>query len=166
MNTSIQSAPSLSPQATGQGLVRIAVLVSTLFFTSPVFATESSAPWECSGYSGPAHTRCLQAYIEVQQEKISELESELAVQRGTVGQLKEQIDRQASTTADLQRQLSERPAVLQSQAYPYYTYPPVGFSFYLGRPWLYGPRFFPRPYYWGLGHFGFHYYYGHRRHRW
>src|SRR5687768_1411259 len=72
-----------------------------------VLAAESTGPWECSGYNGDAHTRCLQAYIEVQREKISTLEGELKLQQGSVNQLKEQADRQSTATANLQRQLSE-----------------------------------------------------------
>ena len=72
-----------------------------------VLADESAGPWECSGYNGDAHTRCLQAFIEVQRETISKLEGELKSQQGSVNQLREQADRQSAATADLQRELSE-----------------------------------------------------------
>src|SRR5688572_26851833 len=68
-----------------------------------VLADESSGPWECSGYNGNAHTRCLQAIIEVQQEKLAKLEGEVKSQQGSVNQLREQVDRQSAAAADLQR---------------------------------------------------------------
>ena len=124
------------------------ILLSTL----PVHATEAQVPWECSGYSGEAQARCVQALIELQRDKIAKLE----------GQLKEQSDRQAAATADLQRQLADRPSTVQPvpYAYPYpytYWYPPVGFSLFLGRPWIYGPPYLyrPYPYYPGPRFFGY-----------
>jgi len=119
-------------------------------------------PWECSNYGEEAQTRCLNAFIEHQREQIDKLEDQLQAQRDTVGQLKGQIDRQAAATADLQRQLSQPPptaAVPPPYVYPYapysygYAYPPIGFGLYLGRPWLYGPSFYYRPF-WGPRFYG------------
>ncbi len=119
----------------------------------PAHAAESSGPWECSNYSGDAHTRCLQAFIEIQREKISKLEAEVHLQQGTVGQLKDQADRQRAMTADLQRQMSEQFSSVSTYGYVspglLYGYPSVGFGLYLGRPWLYGSPFYGRPYAWG-----------------
>lgn len=127
-------------------------LCATLLAVS-VHAAESSGPWECSNYTGDAHTRCLQAFIEIQREKISKLEAEVHLQQGTVGQLKDQADRQSAVTADLQRQMSEQSSSVSTYGYVapglLYGYPSVGFGLYLGRPWLYGSTFYGRPYAWG-----------------
>lgn len=130
-----------------------------------VHAGEGTIPWECTGYEGPAQTRCLQAYIEVQREKIGKLEEELRDQQGALGRLRDRVDRQAATTADLQRSLEDRPPVAAPGPYGYvpfgYSYygyasvvPPIGFGLYLGRPWLYGPSSFYRPYLWRPPYFG------------
>src|SRR5436309_8004967 len=124
------------------------ILLSTL----PVHATEAQVPWECSGYSGEAQARCVQALIEIQREKIATLEGELQAQQATVNQLKEQASRQAAAPP-----VTVTPG---PYAYPYpytYWYPPVGFSLYFGRPFFYGPPYFYRPYpYWGPRYFGYH----------
>lgn len=135
----------------------------------PARATDLQVPWECTGYSGEAQTRCVQTFIELQREKIAKLEGQLQAQQATVGQLKEQTDRQAGVAADLQRQLADRSSTIQPvpYAYPYpyaYGYPPVGFGLYLGHPWIYGPAYFYRPYFGGPRYFGFHRgHWGHRR---
>lgn len=131
-------------------------------------AAEFSVPWECSNYTDEAQTRCLNAFIERQQQQIGQLEGRLQAQQEAVGQLKGQIDRQNAATAQLQQQLSQpAPAptvVLPPYGYPYsyYAYPPVGFGVYLGRPWN-GPGFYGyygRPY-WGPG-----FYYRHHGRHW
>ncbi|MCE7966201.1 MAG: hypothetical protein DYH04_12580 [Nitrospira sp. NTP2] len=142
--------------------------IGSLLCIPLVRAAESSGPWECSGYSGDAHTRCLQAFIEIQRDKISKLEAEVHAQQGAVGQLKDQVERQNAMTADLQRQMNERPAVAAPvtpyYAYPpLYSYPPVGFGLYLGRPWLYGSLSFGRPYAWGPRYYRPYYGRWHRR---
>ena len=113
-----------------------------------VLADESAGPWECSGYNGDAHTRCLQAFIEVQRETISKLEGELKSQQGSVNQLREQADRQSAATADLQRELSETSrANAAAPPVQFYSYPPAGVGLYLGSPWYYGSSYFYRPYF-------------------
>lgn len=139
-----------------QWFASLAIGLSALLFVLPVVGAESSGPWECSNYTGDAHTRCLQAFIEIQREKISKLEAEVHLQQSTVGQLKEQADRQNAMTADLQRQMAQQSS---SPSYTYvspgiapgllYGYPSVGFGLYLGRPWMYGSPFYARPYAWG-----------------
>lgn len=145
---------------------------SAVLLALPADAAESSGPWECSTYNGEAHTRCLQAFIDIQREKISKLEAEVQLHQGAVGQLKDQVDRQNTVTADLQRQMNERPSIAAPVAplynyplynYPLYSYPSVGFGLYLGRPWLYGSPFFGRPYTWGPRYYRPYYGRGHRR---
>ena len=127
----------------------------------PAHASESQAPWECSSYTGDARTRCLEAFAESQRDQIATLHGKLQAQQETVNHLKDQLDRQTSTSADLQRQLAQPPAIVHTVP-PLYTYPPVGFGFYLGQPWIYGPPFFYRPYIYGSYYFGPR----HRGHRW
>jgi hypothetical protein len=139
----------------------------------PAQAGGGAIPWECTGYEGAAQTRCLQAYIEVQREKIGKLEEELRDQQGALGRLRDQVDRQAAATADLQRSLEDRPPVVAPGlysavpfGYSYYGYasvvPPIGFGVYIGRPWLHGPSFY-RPYFWGPPYFAPRYRYWERR---
>lgn len=124
-------------------------------------ASESQTPWECSSYTGDAHTRCLEGFAESQRDQIAALQGKLQAQQETVNLLKGQLDRQASTSAELQRQLAQPPAVVQAVP-PLYAYPPVGLSLYLGRPWIYRPPFFYRPYVYGPLYYG----HRHRGHRW
>lgn len=124
-------------------------------------ANATTGPWECSGYTGDAHQRCLNAFIEVQQEKISKLEGELRMQQSSVNELRDRVDRQRAATADLERQLSDRtnaerlyaPPVTPFYSYSF-SYPPTGFGLYLGRPWFYGSPYFYRPYFGSRSYFG------------
>jgi uncharacterized coiled-coil protein SlyX len=128
----------------------------------PAQASESQTPWECSSYTGAAHTRCLEAFVESQRDQIATLQGKMQAQQETVNHMKDQIDRQASASADLQRQVVQPPAVVQVIP-PLYAYPPVGLGLYLGRPWVYGPPYyFYRPYVYGPRYYG----YPHRGHRW
>ena len=125
----------------------------------PAQASEAQALWECSSYTGDAHTRCLEGFAESQRDQIAALQEKLQAQQETVKLLKDQLDRQASASAELQRQLAQPPAVVQAIP-PLYAYPSVGFGFSLGHSWIYGPSLFYRPY-----GFGPHYYglgWGHR----
>lgn len=128
----------------------------------PARAASLQVPWECSSYEGDAQTRCLNGFIELQREKIGQLEGQLRAQEEAVSQLKSRADRHAAATAELQRQLSDQPATTFVPApYPFtYYYPPgIGLGLSLGRPWIYGS-----PYYYGP-HWGPRYYryWGHRR---
>ena len=127
----------------------------------PAHASESQTPWECSSYTGDAHTRCLEAFVESQRDQIAALQGKMQAQQETVNHLTDQLDRQTSTSADLQRQLAQPSAVVQAVP-PLYAYPPVGLGLYLGRPWIYGPPFFYSPYVYGPRYYGPR----HRGHRW
>jgi hypothetical protein len=127
----------------------------------PAHASESQTPWECSSYTGDTHTRCVQTFAEAQRDQIAALQEKVQAQRETVELLKNQLDRQASTNTDLQRQLARPPAVVQSVP-PLYAYPPVGFSLYLGRPWIYGSPYYYSPFFYGSHYYGPR----HRGHRW
>ncbi len=156
-----------SPRSTWLAL-SFFLAIGTITFADPAQAADTSGPWECSGYQGDAHTRCLQAFIEIQREKISKLEAEVQLQQGRMGQLKDQVDWQASATADLQRQMAEQSS---SVTYGYvtpgaglYLYPPVGVGLYFGRPWAYGAPFSVRPHFWGPRYY--RPYFGHWHRRW
>ncbi len=123
-------------------------IASMLLWTASARAAGPQVPWECSNYSEEAQTRCLNAFIEQQREKIGKLEGQLQAQQETVDQLKGQIDRQAAASVDLQQQLSQRPTTTTIVPSPYaysYVYPPVGIGLYLGRPWIYGPPYYYHP---------------------
>ena len=127
----------------------------------PAQASESQTPWECSSYTADAHTRCVEAFAESQRDQIAELQGKLQAQQETVNLLKDRLDRQASTSAELQRHLAQSPVVVQTVP-PLYAYPPVGFSLYLGRPWIFASPYYYPPFFYGLGYYGPH----HRGHRW
>jgi uncharacterized coiled-coil protein SlyX len=131
------------------GAIGIGMLVAGL----PAQASESQAPWECSSYTGDAHTRCVETFIEIQRDQIAALQRKLQAQQEIVNQLKTQLDRQSSANADLQRQLSRPPAVVQTVP-PYYAYPPVGLSLNFGSPWMYGSPLYAPPYYFGPYYYG------------
>ena len=122
-------------------------------------AASPQVPWECSNYTDDAQTRCLNAFIERQQEQIAQLEGRVQAQQDLVGQLKGQVDRQTAATAQLSQPPAATAIVPPPYVYPYaYAYPPVGIGLYLGRPWgvpgyygyygrpYWGPRFFYRHY--------------------
>lgn len=129
-----------------QTFTQASCLAFLLFlFTVPSPAETPSIPWECSTYKDNAQTRCLNTLIELQREKVAQLESQLRAQEGTVRRLKDQVDRQAVVTQDLQRRLSDQPAVSIAPIFypsvPYLNfYPPgLGFGIHFGSPWAYGP---------------------------
>jgi len=130
----------------------------SLLLALPAWANNGQVPWECSGYSAEAQTRCMQTFIELQREEIGKLKGQLKTQEGTIEQMKQQADRQAAATADMQRQLATPPAVGPTVPYTYslYAYPPVGFGLYFGRPWIYGNPYYYPPYFGRHRHFRFH----------
>lgn len=129
----------------------------------PAQANESQTLWECSNYTGDAHTRCLEAFAQTQRDQIAELQGKIQAQQESINSLKAQLNRQASTNADLQRQLARPPAVVQAIP-PFHTYPPVGLglSFNFGNPGFYGSPFYYPPFAFGPPFFGLRYrsYYG------
>ena len=138
------------------GAIGIGMMVAGL----PAHASESQTPWECSNYTGDAHTRCLAAFVESQRDQIAALQARVQAQQDTVNQLKSQMDHQAAAAAAVQRQLAQPPTIVQV-APPLYTYPPVGLGLYLGRPWNYGQPYYYPPYIFGPRYYGHH-----RGHRW
>jgi uncharacterized coiled-coil protein SlyX len=145
-----------------------AIGLGILLIAMPAHANDSQGPWECSGYSGEAHTRCLASFVEAQREQIASLQGKVQAQQETVNQLKAQMDRQASANAAIQPQVVQPPTVVQTvpplYGYPpvyAYGYPPFGVGLYIGRPWFYGPPYFYRPYFYGSRYFGYRHW-GHR----
>jgi hypothetical protein len=138
------------------GAVGIGLVVAGL----PAYANESQTPWECSNYTGDAHTRCLAAFVEMQRDQIAALQGKMQAQQETVNHLKDQLDRQASSNADLQRRLAQPPAVVQMVP-PLYTSPSVGLGLSFGSPWIYGPSYYS-PFVYGLRFHGSH----HRGRHW
>ena len=138
------------------GAIGIGLLLAWL----PAHANELQTPWECSNYTGDAHTRCLEVFVETQRDQIAALQGKMQAQQDTVNHLKDQLDRQASSNADLQRRLAQPPPVVQVVP-PLYTNPSVGLGLYFGSPWIYGPSYYS-PFFYGLRYYGSH----HRGHRW
>lgn len=143
------------------------VMVGTNVAGVSAQAESPQVPWECSNYADEAQTRCLNAFIERQQEQIAQLEGRLQAQQDLVGQLKGQVDRQSAATAQLQQQLSQPPAatavVPPPYVYPYaFAYPPVGIGLYFGRPWI-GPGYYG---YYGRPYWSPRFYYRHYGRRW
>lgn len=142
-------------------LLQVSVLAGSLacvLFPFPSIAETLQVPWECSNYTGDAQTRCVNAFMEAQQNKIAELEGKLQAQEGTVSQLKSQLDRQTTATTDLQRQLAERPntsIVPIPYSNPYsYGYPlGLGFGLNFGGAGIYTSPYY-RPF-WGPRHYGY-----------
>lgn len=133
------------------GAIGIGIVLAWL----PAHASESQPPWECSNYTGDAHTRCLAAFVESQRDQIAALQARVQAQQDTVNQLKVQMDHQAAASTAAQQQLAQPPVVVQV-APPLYAYPPMGLGLYLGGPWNYGPPFLYRPYIYGSRYYGHH----------
>ena len=130
------------------GAIGIVIVLAGL----PAQARESQTPWECSSYTGDAHTRCVEAFAESQRDQIAALQEKLQAQQETVNRLQNQLERRAATNAELERQLAQPRAAMQVVP-PLYTYPPVGLSFSLGSPWIYGAPFYYPPFTFGpFGH--------------
>lgn len=138
------------------GVIGIGIVLAWL----PAHASESQTPWECSNYTGDAHTRCLAAFVESQRDQIAALQARVQAQQDTVNQLKAQMEHQAAAGAMVQQQPVQPPAVVQV-APPLYIYPPIGLGLYLGRPWIYGQPYYYPPYIFGPRYYGHH-----RGHRW
>jgi len=143
------------------GAIGIGLLLAGL----PAYASESQTPWECSNYTGDAHTRCLAAFVETQRDQIAVLQGKVQAQQETVNYLKGQLDRQTSSNADLQRRLVHPPAVVQTTP-RFYSYPSVGLGLSFGSPWIYGPSLFYSPYLYTPNIFYGSHHRGHRGHRW
>jgi hypothetical protein len=168
------------PETRAEAMQHTTVLSGSAPTTAMVNA---GSPEECRAYTGDAHLNCLYAYIEMQQQKVGKIESDLQGQNRMLGQLRDRIDQQALTSAELQQRLRDENASLPSSAvvspppvvYPGYAYPPLypgyfypgpGVSLYLGLPGYYG-------YYYGRPFYGPHFYgprfygprfFGHHRH--
>ena len=92
--------------------------VDLLSVNNRATASLQQVPWECSNYTNEAQTRCLNAFIERQQEQIGKLERQLQNQQNMVGQLNGQIERQSAATAQLQQQLAQPPVTTTIVPHP------------------------------------------------
>lgn len=69
-----------SPQKTAGLWPRLfigAIGIGMVLAGRPALASESQTPWECSSYTGAAHTRCLEAFIESQRDQIAALQGKM-----------------------------------------------------------------------------------------
>ena len=111
-------------------VISLAMGMSAVLFVLPVFGAESSG-LECSNYTGDAHTRCLQAFIEINEKNLETGRSTPAKHRRPVERPKY---RQNAMNADLQRQMAQQsltppPTPTRPRHCPglLYGYPSVGF---------------------------------------
>ena len=113
--------------------------------TAPLEASSSGfkSPEECLAYSDDAHLNCLYAYIEIQRDKIIQLETNLNEEKRTTQQLQDNVNHEHSLNEMLQQRISERENDVDA-----YRYPPIGlysgFSHYFGRPRYYRRFFQPQ----------------------
>lgn len=147
MNDGAMGGARSTRRTTGLWLPLLIGAIGIVLGELPARASESQILWECSNYTGDAHTRCVEAFAQTQRDQIAELQGKVQAQQESINSLKAQLDRQTSTNADLQRQLTRPPSVVQAVP-PFYTYPPVGLGFSLnfGNPGFYGSPFYS-PYY-------------------
>src|SRR4029077_17549015 len=112
----------------------VAIGIGMVLAGLPARASEAQAPWECSSYTGDAHTRCVETFVELQRDQVSALQEKVQSQQDSINSLTNQLHHEASINADLQRQRAQRPANVPA-APPLYPSPSVGFGLYLGSPW-------------------------------
>ncbi len=136
-------------------------VLGMMFWSVSVSAADQAVPWECTGFTGEAQSRCTRTFTELQQEKIAKLELELEFQKQKNQQFQQQLAQQASSTAKLERKLTRKRSRWYNSP-SLYIYPPIGLNFHYGRDRFfggslfygksrhYGPRFF------GQGHRGRH----------
>ena len=100
-------------------LASVLLCGSLLGITGAIQAHGFGSPDECQAYTGDAHVRCLYAYIELQQKKLSQIEEAIHGQIVDVDQMRQQVDRQAALPQEIPQSVTDP---TQSQAY---SYPPV-----------------------------------------
>lgn len=149
---------------------------SLLYVAGFVQAQEFGSPGECQVYTGDAYVKCLHAYIEMQQNKITQIEEAIHGRNGAPAQMQMQVDRQTAVTQEDLQTIDETPgslapmpvavppSVAPGYAYAGYGYPGVRYYGY-GYP-VYGtglglslypglglslnlgvPRYYGRPFY-------------------
>lgn len=137
-----------------------------------VFGADDIVPWECTGYSGEAQTRCMKTLLELQQEKIAQLEAQLKIQEGTMSELKQRMDRQEAVARKEAQTFRPDPRYLPPAydawygvpyAYGAPLFPSVGL--YMGTPWRYPGYWGYGPGYWGRPGLNFHFRFGSRHRR-
>lgn len=117
--------------------------------TSPTLVLSSGfqSPEECLAYEHDAHLNCLYAYIEIQQDTIVQLETQLDKATRNSQQLQDNVNQQRSANDRLQQRIRDYDRTLDT-----YRYPRIrdysGFSYGFSRPRYYRRFFQP--------HFGFH----------
>ena len=65
-----------------------AIGIGTVLAGLPAQASESQTLWECSSYTGDAHTRCLETFAESQRDQIATLKESCKAQQEAVNHLK------------------------------------------------------------------------------
>ncbi len=132
-------------------------VLGMVFWSVSSSAAEQAVPWECTGFTGEAQSRCTRTFTELRQEKIAKLEKELEFQKQKTQQYQQQLAQQASTTAKLERKLSRKRSRWYNSP-SLHVFPPLslglhfgrdrffGGSLFYGNPRYYGPRFYRHGY--------------------
>ena len=101
---------------------RLAIVLiagSLLSVTGTVHAQGFGSPVECQAYTGDAHVKCLYAYIEAQQKRLTQIDEAIHGQMGDLDQMRQQVDRQAALPQEIPQ------SVIDSTQVPAYSYPSV-----------------------------------------
>ncbi len=126
------------------------LISATLIMTTPnnVWSSGFRSPDECLAFENDAHLNCLYAFIEIQENKIVELESTLNEQTRTAQRLQDDVMNQQSLNGLLQQRINNRENGFRSYRHSG-VHPFSEFSYNFIRP-RYHRRFF-QP------HIGFHF---------
>ncbi|MGB0911888.1 MAG: hypothetical protein ACPGYT_16125 [Nitrospirales bacterium] len=123
-------------------LAKSLFLCTAWIISIPTDAVSSGfhSPDECLAYTQEAHLNCLYAYIEIQQDKIRELESTVNKEKRTSQRFQDDVNHQLSINDLLQQQIrNQKNDINASRNTRIHIY--SGFSYYLGQPRYYR-RFF------------------------
>ncbi len=124
-------------------------VLGMIFWSVSAGAADQAVPWECTGFTGEAQSRCTRTFTELRHEKIAKLEKELEFQKQETRQYQQQLAQQASTTAKLQRKLTRKRSRWYSSP-SLHLFPPLGLGLYFGRDRFFGGSlFYGNPRYYG-----------------
>lgn len=116
-------------------------VLGMMFWSVSAGAADQAVPWECTGFTGEAQSRCTRTFTALQREKIAKLEKALEFQKQETRQYQQQLAQQASTTAKLQRKLTRK----RSRWYhspSLHIFPSLGLGLHFGRDRFFGGSLF------------------------
>ncbi|WP_454062806.1 hypothetical protein [Candidatus Nitrospira salsa] len=122
-------------------------IISLLISPTLVSSNGFQSPEECLAYDNGAHLNCLYAYIEIQQDKIVKLETQLNTEKRSSQQLQDDVHHQHDLNNVLQQQIKNR-----EDRFNNYRYPRI--RSYSGLYYGFGPPRYYRRFF--QPHLGFH----------